>query len=91
MNDLHVYQSHLQTRWASPENWRGEKGGACCGNDGRKRSPCFALKAGASRTLAEVNGSSGMIRRIWMTDQVAPGSILTGRRTVCRRWRRVIR
>jgi hypothetical protein len=26
---------HIQTRWAGPENWRGEK------DDGRKRRPFF--------------------------------------------------
>ncbi|MFN8441444.1 MAG: glycoside hydrolase family 172 protein [Caldilineaceae bacterium] len=57
----------IQTRWASPENWEGEKGVAAQSNGGRKGSAWFALKAGEQRTLAEVSGSSGMIRRIWAT------------------------
>jgi hypothetical protein len=63
---LYAYQAHLQTRWASPENFTGEKGGACRGNDGRKRSAAFPLAAGESRTLAEAEGP-GLVRRLWVT------------------------
>ncbi|NQT20201.1 MAG: DUF2961 domain-containing protein [Planctomycetes bacterium] len=86
-SDLFRIPGHIQTRWASPDNWQGEKGGGCRGepdpdlaaafsrgydrpyrgNDGRKRSPLFYLRPGESRTLAEVQGASGMVRRIWMT------------------------
>jgi len=81
---------HIQTRWSSPENWRGGRGAACQGDDvdpvlvegyspargfigtcdlgdGRKRSPCFFLLPGTSKTLAEVQGTSGTVRRIWLT------------------------
>jgi hypothetical protein len=58
----------VETRWATAENPRGEKGGACRGNDGRKRMPCVApLKAGASYVLAEATGTSGTVRRVWIT------------------------
>jgi hypothetical protein len=84
---LFKLSDHIQTRWASAENWRGEKGAACKGEnldpiilaanlqkggsnditDGRKRSAQFLLPPGSSKTLAEVQGASGMIRRIWLT------------------------
>ncbi len=77
MNDLAVFRGHIETRWASAENPKGEKGGACRGNDGRKRAACIApLKAGAAATLAEATGASGAIRRIWITiDNRAPNML----------------
>lgn len=57
----------VQSRWASPENWTGEKGAAGQLGGGRKGSAWFALPAGEQRTLAEVVGSSGTVRRIWAT------------------------
>jgi len=87
-HDLFRVPNHIQTRWASAENWRGEKGAACKGEDidpgiaaanrrgvvgavnlgdGRKRSAQFLLPPGSSKILAEARGSSGMIRRIWLT------------------------
>ena len=87
-NDLFRVPDHIQTRWASAENWRGEKGAGGKGEnldpmilaanlrkgggsndigDGRKRSAQFLLPPGTSKTLAEVQGASGMIRRIWLT------------------------
>jgi hypothetical protein len=97
-HDLFRVPHHLQTRWASAENWRGEKGAACQGEnvdpsiaaaykqgvvgavnlgDGRKRSPQFLLPPGSSKTLAEVQGTSGMVRRIWMTIPECQGTKLT--------------
>src|SRR3712207_3617774 len=57
----------VETRWASGENPRGEKGRGGQTNGGRKGSPTVAVKAGESRVLAEVSGTSGTVRRIWMT------------------------
>jgi len=57
----------INTRWASAENWNGEKGGGGMANGGRKGSPSFRLKAGESKVLAQASGTSGMIRRIWIT------------------------
>ena len=57
----------VESRWASPENPKGEKGRAGLSNSGRKGSPTVSIKAGESRVLAESSGSSGTIRRIWMT------------------------
>lgn len=57
----------VQTRWASAENWKGEKGAGGRVNAGRKGSPSFRLAAGESKVLAEVSGQSGAVRRIWTT------------------------
>src|SRR5215213_4216111 len=57
----------VESRWASGENPTGEKGKAGQANGGRKGAPTVAIKAGASRVLAEAAGTSGTVRRIWMT------------------------
>jgi hypothetical protein len=64
---LPVVPEGVETRWASRENPKGEKGVAAQANAGRKGAPAFRLAAGASETLAEVTGTSGTIRRIWIT------------------------
>lgn len=45
---LYIVLSGMQTRWASPENTGAQKGGACAGEDGRKRSAYFPIQAGGS-------------------------------------------
>lgn len=57
----------IRTRWASAENWDGREGdgGRTC--NGRKGSPCFRLHCGESKVLAEATGSSGTLRRFWVT------------------------
>ena len=57
----------VETRWASPENPTGARGQAGRAGAGRKGAPTIALKAGQSAVLAEVRGTSGTVRRIWMT------------------------
>jgi hypothetical protein len=57
--------AQTQTRWASPENWRGDRGAGGKLGGGRKGSPCFALPAGESQVLAHVEQSTGVLRRIW--------------------------
>jgi len=57
----------LETRWASAENPQGKKGEGGLTQAGRKGRPCFSLKSGATQVLAEASGTSGMIRRIWIT------------------------
>jgi len=64
---LFVVPDDVETRWASPENPRGERGKGAAANGGRKGSAFWPLKAGETRTLAEVKGRSGVVRRIWMT------------------------
>ena len=57
----------VETRWASGENPKGLKGRAAQASGGRKGAPTVAVKAGESFTLAEAAGTSGTVRRIWMT------------------------
>ena len=69
---------NIQTRWASAENFAGEKGGACRNDDGRKRSPSFCLKAGEAKALAQAKGTSGTVRRIWITINERHAKMLRG-------------
>ncbi len=66
-NDLFRIPEGVESRWSSFENPKGLKGGACKGDDGRKRRPCSSLKPGESYVMAESKGSSGVVRRIWIT------------------------
>ena len=66
-DSLFIMPDGVETRWASPENWKGRKGVAAQVNAGRKGSANFPLKAGESKVLAEVTGTSGIVRRIWIT------------------------
>lgn len=64
---LYDVPAGVQTRWASPENPRGEAGRGARENGGRKGNSAIHLKPGEQATLAEVHGSSGTVRRIWAT------------------------
>jgi len=64
---LYTIPDGVETRWASPENPTGERGKGAPTQGGRKGAAFFPLKAGESRTLAEVKAGSGMVRRVWMT------------------------
>lgn len=64
---LYTLPKNIQTRWASPENWDGAKGAAGQALNGRKGSPCFAMKAGEQKVLAQAENTSGTVRRIWIT------------------------
>jgi hypothetical protein len=68
----------LETRWASPENLRGEKGKGAQTNGGRKGQPAIPIKAGEQVVLAEVRGSSGTVRRIWATISDRSPAMLRG-------------
>lgn len=57
----------VETRWASPENPAGEKGSGAKENAGRKGRPFINIPSGAEAVLAEVRGTSGAVRRIWLT------------------------
>jgi hypothetical protein len=76
---LFTIPSGVHTRWASPENPRGEKGAAAQTGEGRKGSPCFPLQDGESRILAETTGS-GTIRRFWVTISDRSPEMLRGLR-----------
>ena len=75
---LYTLPEGVETRWVSPENWKGEKGAAGQANAGRKGSPSFTLKAGESKVLAEVTGSSGTVRRMWITINDRSAKMLRG-------------
>ncbi len=64
---LYVVPEGVETRWASAENPKGEKGQAAQANAGRKGRPCLPLAAGEQVVLAEAQGASGVVRRIWVT------------------------
>jgi hypothetical protein len=66
-NGLFKKQDGISTRWASPENRKGKKGGGGKVEGGRKGSPFISLSAGEQCVLAEVTNVSGTVRRIWCT------------------------
>lgn len=66
------------TRWATAENWKGEKGKGGIKNGGRKGSACFKFKSGESQILAEASNTTGIVRRIWMTMNPRTSKILKG-------------
>ena len=81
-NEESIYQipDSIETRWASPENWDGEKGAGAKVSAGRKGSPCFTLKAGESQILAHAENTSGTVRRIWATFRDRSPKMLRGLR-----------
>lgn len=68
-NSQELYQKSngLKTRWITAENMIGEKGQAGKSNGGRKGSAYVTLDVGERKVIADISGSSGMVRRIWMT------------------------
>ncbi|MFO7958627.1 MAG: glycoside hydrolase family 172 protein [Candidatus Brocadiia bacterium] len=64
---LYVVPDGVETRWASAENPKGEKGAGGRENAGRKGRPAVPIKDRESLTLAEVSGTSGTVHRIWVT------------------------
>ena len=77
---LYIVPAHVQTRWASPENFGAAKGGAHPGDDGRKRSACFPLLPGEAKVLLDVQGASGTVRRFWVTINDRSPEMLRGLR-----------
>ena len=64
---LYTLPDRMETRWASPENPTGARGAGGEANAGRKGSPFIAVPAGGRVVLAEASGTSGLVRRIWVT------------------------
>jgi hypothetical protein len=75
---LYTLPEGIETRWASPENPRGEKGKGAETNGGRKGRPAISIKAGEQTTLAEVSGAGGTVRRIWATINDRSPAMLRG-------------
>ncbi|HHY81433.1 MAG TPA: DUF2961 domain-containing protein [Clostridiales bacterium] len=65
--EWYIAPKGVRTKWASPENMRGKKGGGGKAGYGRKGLAYLFIRPGERITLAEETGVSGMIRRIWMT------------------------
>jgi Protein of unknown function (DUF2961) len=77
-NSFFSLPKHVQTRWASPENPDGRKGAGGQLDKGRKGRPCCPLKSGQQIVLAEESGTSGIVRRIWMTVNERSHRIMRG-------------
>ena len=75
---LYTVPQGVETRWASPENPSGERGKGGQTNAGRKGRAYVPVKAGERLTLAEVRGSSGTVRRIWVTINKRTPQMLRG-------------
>jgi Protein of unknown function (DUF2961) len=75
---LYSSPAGVETRWASPENPTGEKGKAARANAGRKGRASIPVKAGEQVTLAEVQGTSGSIRRLEATISDRSPAMLRG-------------
>ena len=67
IQSLYALPEGVETRWASPENPGGEKANGAHSNGERKGRAAIDIKAAGQVTLAEVHGSCGTIRRIWIT------------------------
>ncbi|RYU92133.1 DUF2961 domain-containing protein [Mucilaginibacter terrigena] len=63
---LFEFDSNSVSRWSSPENINGVKGGGAKENFGAKGRPYLNLPAGKSVDLLNIKGQ-GIINRIWIT------------------------
>jgi hypothetical protein len=68
LEEPYINDKNTETRWASFENIRGEKGRGGMQNAGAKGSAFRHIEAGASVTLMETE-SSGVVDRIWLSLQ----------------------
>ena len=59
----------VQTRWVSPENPTGEKGGGGKTNHGAKGNAFISVKPGATLVLADLKGA-GIIHRMWLSGTI---------------------
>ena len=79
-HDLSIVPPNVRTRWASAENWSASPGAGGKALGGRKGSPSFVQAAGETRVLAHASGSSGCVRRIWLTINDRSPAALRGMR-----------
>jgi hypothetical protein len=64
---LYTLPESGEMRWASPENTSGARAAGGEANAGRKGAAFVRVPAGGRYVLAEATGTSGIVRRIWMT------------------------
>lgn len=75
---LYTMQHGIESRWATYENPTGEKGMGGRARGGRKGSAWFTLENGDEAVLADVQGRSGILRRMWMTINIRNKATLRG-------------
>ena len=83
MKELFELQAGIYPRWASCENRTGQKGSAAMTGGGRKGSAYIPVQAHSTVTLACEKGTSGIIRRMWMTLSDMSQVMLRGLRLKC--------
>lgn len=76
---LYRFQEGGRPRWASPENREARKGAGGQENRGGKGHAFDTLPAGASITLADIEGA-GIIDRMWITTEDRSPEMLRGLR-----------
>lgn len=76
---LYRFQEDGRPRWASPENREAAKGAGGQENRGGKGHAFDTLPAGASITLADIEGA-GIIDRMWITTEDRSPEMLRGLR-----------
>ena len=65
---IYIIPEAVETRWATAENPKGLKGNGGKANKGRKGAASLRnFKPGEQHVLAEAEGTSGIVRRIWVT------------------------
>ena len=83
MKELFELQTGIYPRWASCENRTGQKGSAAMTGGGRKGSAYIPVQAHSTVTLACEKGTSGIVRRMWMTMSDMSQVMLRGLRLKC--------
>lgn len=83
MKELFELQTGIYPRWASCENRTGQKGSAAMTGGGRKGSAYIPVQAHSTVTLACEKGTSGIVRRMWMTLSDMSQVMLRGLRLKC--------
>lgn len=84
MNDPCILVPGLRTRWATAENPDALPGRGGSAGGGRKGRPCVVgLQPGQTLVLAQAQGTSGRVRRIWLTIRDRSPAMLRGLRLRC--------